>query len=486
MSACNESVSRKEMRIRPEPSVIDIVVEEQHAPLVLSNPKTEEKVKELLQCFRLTGENVLRVSDIFADEMENGINDRPSTLLMENTYIPELIQGTENGDYLALDLGGTNFRILLVGLQKGRIVREEVTQYHISDELRVGSGEDLFDYLAECLYDFVHKHGVANKKLLMGFTFSFPMHQRALDVGVLIKWTKSFASTNVEGNDVVGMLNNAIHKKGGLDVEIIAILNDTTGTLLQGCILDSNAAVGLILGTGSNACYMERAERVSHWEAERHGEKEVIIDIEWGAFGDGGLLNFIRTDFDKQVDTNSLFASSFTFEKYISGKYLGELVRLILVNLANHRLIFGGIMSKKIQQIDSFLTKYVSQIEEDNVNNTLSNTEEILKLFDLDYNEDDIQVVKYVSEVVSIRAAMLVSACLAEVLKRMKRPFVTVSVDGSLFKHHPRFKLWMEKFVKLLAPQHPFKLMLVEDGSGKGAALATAIAERLRKTYLIN
>lgn len=52
------------------------------------------------------------------------------------------------------------------------------------------------------------------------------------------------------------------------------------------------------------------------------------------------------------------------FEKYISGKYLGELVRLILVNLANHRLIFGGIMSKKIQQIDSFLTKYVSQIEE--------------------------------------------------------------------------------------------------------------------------
>lgn len=55
------------------------------------------------------------------------------------------------------------------------------------------------------------------------------MHQRALDVGVLIKWTKSFASTGVEGNDVVGMLNDAIHKKGGLDVEIIAILNDTTG-----------------------------------------------------------------------------------------------------------------------------------------------------------------------------------------------------------------------------------------------------------------
>lgn len=29
---------------------------------------------------------------------------------MENTYIPELPNGKEEGQYLALDLGGTNFR----------------------------------------------------------------------------------------------------------------------------------------------------------------------------------------------------------------------------------------------------------------------------------------------------------------------------------------------------------------------------------------
>lgn len=34
--------------------------------------------------------------------------------LMENTYIPELPDGTESGKYLALDLGGTNFRVLLL------------------------------------------------------------------------------------------------------------------------------------------------------------------------------------------------------------------------------------------------------------------------------------------------------------------------------------------------------------------------------------
>lgn len=57
------------------------------------------------------------------------------------------------------------------------------------------------------------------------------MHQRALDAGVLINWTKSFSASNVEGRDVVKMLNDAIHRKNNLDVEIVAILNDTTGTV---------------------------------------------------------------------------------------------------------------------------------------------------------------------------------------------------------------------------------------------------------------
>jgi hypothetical protein len=55
--------------------------------------------------------------------------------------------------------------------------------------------------------------------------------------------------------------------------------------------LDSKTRIGMILGTGSNAAFLERADRVHHWEGERHGEKNVIIDIEWGAFGDKGTIN---------------------------------------------------------------------------------------------------------------------------------------------------------------------------------------------------
>lgn len=55
--------------------------------------------------------------------------------------------------------------------------------------------------------------------------------------------------------------------------------------------MDRKTRIGMILGTGSNAAFLERADRVHHWEGERHGEKNVIIDIEWGAFGDKGTCN---------------------------------------------------------------------------------------------------------------------------------------------------------------------------------------------------
>lgn len=69
----------------------------------------------------------------------------------------------------------------------------------------------------------------------------------------------------------------------------------------------------------------------------------------------------------------------------------------------------------------------------------------------------------------------------ASLLERMDRPETTVAIDGSLFKHHPRLRSFMEKYIAAMAPANKFKLMLAEDGSGKGAGLIAAIASRLKK-----
>ncbi len=39
---------------------------------------------------------------------------------------------------------------------------------------------------------------------------------------------------------------------------------------------------------------------------------QVVIDTEWGAFGDNGSLDFIKTEFDKIVDLHSNHVGSFT------------------------------------------------------------------------------------------------------------------------------------------------------------------------------
>lgn len=41
------------------------------------------------------------------------------------------------------------------------------------------------------------------------------------------------------------------------------------------------------------------------FDDEDHGSGTVLINTEWGAFGDNGVLKFISTDFDKEIDESS-------------------------------------------------------------------------------------------------------------------------------------------------------------------------------------
>jgi len=52
------------------------------------------QVEAALCKVQLTGAKVLRIKEVFHSEMERGIHQQPSSLQMENTYIPELPDGT--------------------------------------------------------------------------------------------------------------------------------------------------------------------------------------------------------------------------------------------------------------------------------------------------------------------------------------------------------------------------------------------------------
>jgi hexokinase len=73
--------------------------------------------------------------------------------------------------------------------------------------------------------------------------------------------------------------------------------------------------------------------------------------------------------------------------------------------------------------------------------------------FNVDYDDDDIKVIQYATALVSYRAALLVSICTAVLLNRMNEKEITIAVDGSVYKHHPRLKKWMKQLIKKLAPE---------------------------------
>lgn len=75
-----------------------------------------------------------------------------------------------------MDLGGTNFRVLLVEFLDGVLIDSSVKNYNIEENLRLGSGTDLFDYIAHCVQDFLIEKQLNDYEITLGtfFKLFFP------------------------------------------------------------------------------------------------------------------------------------------------------------------------------------------------------------------------------------------------------------------------------------------------------------------------
>ncbi|XP_067012621.2 hexokinase type 2 [Anabrus simplex] len=391
------------------------------------------------------------------------------------TYVTDLPTGKENGKFLALDLGGTNFRVLVITLSPKRFDMKSKI-YAVPSNVMTGPGPELFDHIAVCLFKFCKEYRLLNDNLPLGFTFSFPLIQKGLTQGILVRWTKGFNCSDSVGKNVVQMLVDAINRRGDMKIDVLAVLNDTTGTLMSCAWKNTNTRIGLIIGTGTNCCYTEKVSKVELFDGDRSKEY-VIVNTESGAFGDDGSLDSVRNDWDKQVDSASVNPGMQLHEKMISGMYMGELVRLVIVDAAKKNLVFGGATSEKMNTRNSFLSKYVSDIESDK-RGTYNNMKKIMKeMGHPNAGDQDLAIVRFICEAISSRAGKMLSATMAVLLNRIGLDNVTIGVDGSLFRFHPGFKDLMNTKIRELT-KYTFNLMLSEDGSGRGAALVAAVAAR--------
>ncbi|MCL7024952.1 hypothetical protein MKW94_019964, partial [Papaver nudicaule] len=128
---------------------------------------------------------------------------------------------------------------------------------------------ELFDFIAKELARFIATEGEGfflppGSKRELGFTFSFPVKQLSIASGTLIRWTKGFSIADAVDKDVVVELTKALDRQG-IDLRVAALVNDTIGTLAGGRYFNNDVAAAVILGTGTNVAYIERAHAIPKW-----------------------------------------------------------------------------------------------------------------------------------------------------------------------------------------------------------------------------
>lgn len=441
---------------------------------------------------------VLRnVADAMTADMRAGlVVDGGGELKMILSYVDALPTGNERGLFYALDLGGTNFRVLRVQLggQEERVQATEFEQVSIPQELMCGTSEELFDFIATGLAKFSEKeagkfHLPRGRQREIGFTFSFPVKQTSIDSGVLIKWTKGFSVSGTAGKDVVACLNEAMERQG-LDMRVSALVNDTVGTLAGARYWDEDVMVAVILGTGTNACYVEQMDAIPKLQGNKSPSGRTIINTEWGAFSKGLPL----TEFDRDMDAASINPGEQIYEKTISGMYLGEIVRRVLLKMAEEGALFGNSVPEKLSMPFVLRTPHICAMQQDYSEDlqAVGST-----LYDVAGVESSLKARKVVIEVCDTivkRGGRLAGAGIVSILQKIDEDSngaifgkrTVVAMDGGLYEHYTQYRRYVHEAVTELLGTEISKNVVIEhtkDGSGIGAALLASANSKFDHDY---
>lgn len=284
-----------------------------------------------------------RLSHQLCLEYKQGLATSDASMLP--SHWSRLPTGHETGNFLALDVGGTNFRLAFVKLNGQQNFKTPVSilaaaSFTIDDKIRALSGLEFFAWMAGCIHTFLHANtpvrstmSSSSKPLRMGLSWSFPVNQTSASTARILSMGKGFrASIDLHRFDLNALLMTACHRYS-LNVRLSAIVVDAAATLLSQAYLEptEDIAISLILGTGVNAAaYMPIDAFGSPKQPRMLGtEVNTICNTELSMFGHSTLPS---TEWDDKLRRAHPQPDYQPLEQRTSGRYLGEIVRLILVD----------------------------------------------------------------------------------------------------------------------------------------------------------
>ncbi|KAF9120994.1 hexokinase A [Mortierella sp. 14UC] len=381
--------------------------------------------------FILSKEQVQTIVDGMTEEFLEGLSTTdPKNITQQPSFITRLPTGQETGLYLAIDMGGTNLRTAAVHLLGDGKVGVTMEKHEITQELKTGTGEAMFDWIADCIASLLK-------------TVAVDMGQTAVNRGKVFAMGKDFDLSDVMGKDLKDLLETGF-TRNNLPVTVSAIINDTVGTLVSHAYISPSTKIGVILATGTNAAYIECASEVFKYNGPACDQ--MILNTEWGAMGKASYLP--QTKYEKEIDAVSLVPGFQEFEKMVSGLYMGEIFRLALVDLIEQKNIFeflNGQVSEPLRPAKAFKTLFMSTIESDS-------------------SADHQAVDKANGGSVQLDAP---------------NGITTIGIDGSVFEKYPKFsQKMMKELTKILGQDRAsrIRLELARDGGSIGAALVAVIS----------
>ncbi|RYP75159.1 hypothetical protein DL770_007467 [Monosporascus sp. CRB-9-2] len=455
----------------------------------MDGPNLPEKLRGALKSieeqFTVDTAKLKQISQRFEEELREGLEKDGRNIAMNITWVIGFPSGHEEGQYLTVDLGGTNLRTCMVTLH-GRNGETEVDQEftRLPDGIKTGTAEELWDLVADAIGDFITKRNIrasADKPIPLGFTFSYPAMQERIDHGVLTTWTKGFEIKGVEGQDVVAQLEDAITKRN-LPVRIVALINDTTGAMIASAYKDPKTIIGAIFGTGCNAAYMENLDSIPKLKTDLPPHTPIAINCEYGAF-DNAHRVLPRTKYDKAIDEESPKPGEQAFEKMSAGLYLGEIYRQIMCDFYDRGLVFVGQDVSELKKPYSLDTAFLSCLENDSPEERNARFQSVLGFKP---TAAEMKLSQRLAELIAVRGARLCTCGVAAICRMKGIKSGHVAADGSVANKHPTFMArWAGALGEVLdwpkdRKSDPIVLTSAEDGSGVGAAVIAAMTMKRR------
>lgn len=381
--------------------------------------------------------------------------------------------GKESGDYLVLDLGGSTLRVAVISIRphssRGS-PNKEATGYFdgVHGKPReVSSSFDTFIDRSECINIIVSKQWevansnkvvdrtffemVASKiaetvrsqtvlsllaEIPVGVTWSFPLENLSYNNARILLMGKGYElSPELRGADLKTVLEQTVLTTQGIQLNIEAIVNDSFTVYVAGKFFDPNTELALVLGTGFNMCYDLTTSPEFHSDKTLGNEPKILFNTEMSFFG-AGMIDLFITKYDIAIDSRFAKYPSFSphmcvdpknntifqpCELLSSGRYIVELVRLVLMDLIENKEIFSlhkdsPVAISPYEGITGLFMSQVIAIEDD-----LKGGSEFLELFfglaqGLVTETDVVKLISVVMAVVK-RSAAVVSVAIIASLK---------------------------------------------------------------------